>query len=262
MLRPLQSTLFAFLALLLVGPPLSAEEDTTLYFRTAFGEAGSITADYESALGSREARPFGEQGVEQGVRIRYRPMGRVTVETWGGVLFTEAGYAGGAGAVEAHLGVIDQGETSPVAVTVSVGGMLDYQQVLVPRARLTVHREQGLWDLTASSLVEVPLSEVRDEVDLIVGLAALRPVGGGVHLGAEVMGEDLEGFWEEDEAEGGAKLVAGPTAFIPITQHLRLKGNVSAVIPATQNVPTRVEDGVVIPNEPGVLARVALGGVF
>jgi hypothetical protein len=31
------------------------------------------------------------------------------------------------------------------------------------------------------------------------------------HAGVELIGEDLEGFWEEEEAEGGARLLIGPS---------------------------------------------------
>jgi len=32
-----------------------------------------------------------------------------------------------------------------------------------------------------------------------------------IRLGLELVGQDLEGFWEEEEAEGGAVLFFGPT---------------------------------------------------
>jgi hypothetical protein len=33
-------------------------------------------------------------------------------------------------------------------------------------------------------------------------------------LGAELVGEDLEGFWEPSEAEGGARLLVGPSLHV------------------------------------------------
>jgi hypothetical protein len=36
-------------------------------------------------------------------------------------------------------------------------------------------------------------------------------VAGQFFAGVEALGEDLEGFWEADEAEGGAKLLVGPS---------------------------------------------------
>jgi len=51
----------------------------------------------------------------------------------------------------------------------------------------------------------------RDALDAIVTLAAARQLGRGFSFGAEVVGEDLEGLWEPEEAEGGARVLAGPS---------------------------------------------------
>lgn len=51
----------------------------------------------------------------------------------------------------------------------------------------------------------------RDEIDAIVTLGATRQLGRGFSGGVEVVGEDLEGLWEPEEAEGGARLLAGPS---------------------------------------------------
>jgi hypothetical protein len=51
----------------------------------------------------------------------------------------------------------------------------------------------------------------RDELDAIVTLAAARRLGKGFSLGAEVVGEDLEALWESNEAEGGARVLMGPS---------------------------------------------------
>jgi hypothetical protein len=57
---------------------------------------------------------------------------------------------------------------------------------------------------------ERPLEQGRDAVDLLTTLG-WRHRFGPVHLGVEAVGEDLEGFWEGEEAEGGAKLFVGPS---------------------------------------------------
>ena len=36
-------------------------------------------------------------------------------------------------------------------------------------------------------------------------------------LGVEAIGEDLEGFWDAEEAEGGARILAGPSLHISPT---------------------------------------------
>jgi len=51
----------------------------------------------------------------------------------------------------------------------------------------------------------------RDDVDAIVTLAAARQLGRGFSFGVETVGEDLEAFWEQNEAEGGARVLVGPS---------------------------------------------------
>jgi len=51
----------------------------------------------------------------------------------------------------------------------------------------------------------------RDNLDTIVTLAASRLLGKGFSFGAEVVGQDLEALWEPNEAEGGARVLAGPS---------------------------------------------------
>jgi hypothetical protein len=51
----------------------------------------------------------------------------------------------------------------------------------------------------------------RDELDAIVTLAAARRFGRGFSFGVEAVGEDLEAFWQQNEAEGGARVLMGPS---------------------------------------------------
>jgi len=51
----------------------------------------------------------------------------------------------------------------------------------------------------------------RDEIDAIVTLGAARRFGKGFSFGVELVGEDLEAFWEQNEAEGGARVLLGPS---------------------------------------------------
>jgi hypothetical protein len=51
----------------------------------------------------------------------------------------------------------------------------------------------------------------RDAFDVITTVGWSRAVNERVALGIEGIGQDLEGFWEHDEAEGGARLLIGPS---------------------------------------------------
>jgi hypothetical protein len=51
----------------------------------------------------------------------------------------------------------------------------------------------------------------RDAFDVITTIGWSRAVTDRIALGVEGIGHDLEGFWERDEAEGGARLLIGPS---------------------------------------------------
>jgi hypothetical protein len=77
--------------------------------------------------------------------------------------------------------------------------------------RIAAGRSFSGWRMDGSALFEKPFSTGRDAVDLITTFGLSRRVTSAVHAGIELFGEDLEGFWARDEAEGGARLMIGPS---------------------------------------------------
>jgi hypothetical protein len=53
-----------------------------------------------------------------------------------------------------------------------------------------------------------------DAADLITTLGWSRRVTDRISVGAESIGQDLEGFWDPSEADGGAKLLVGPSFLV------------------------------------------------
>ncbi len=92
------------------------------------------------------------------------------------------------------------------------------------------------WRLDGNAVFEKPLSGARDAVDLITTFGVARRLTSAVHVGVELIGEDLEGFWERDEAEGGARLLAGPSIRIaPRSQHWQASVAGGPVVHATRS---------------------------
>jgi hypothetical protein len=57
-----------------------------------------------------------------------------------------------------------------------------------------------------------------------------------VRIGVEAVGQDLEGFWDDEETEGGARLFIGPTASLALEGtpwHITLGGG--AIIRGTSS---------------------------
>jgi hypothetical protein len=105
--------------------------------------------------------------------------------------------------------------------------------------RVIAGRNFSAWRLDGNLLFEKPFSVNRDAVDLITSFGIARRVLPALHLGLEVIGEDLEGFWEANEAEGGARLLAGPSIRIaPPSQHWQVSIAGGPLVHATRSVAT------------------------
>lgn len=84
-------------------------------------------------------------------------------------------------------------------------------------ARAIGSYDLGRVRLAGNVHVERAFATGRDTIDVLaMGGVSVR-VAGGVRLGAEYVGQDLEDAIEQEEAEGGAKHFAGPTAALDIS---------------------------------------------
>ena len=97
------------------------------------------------------------------------------------------------------------------SLAIGLGVRHEAEGVNVLLGRVAAGRSMGGWRLDGNALFEKPYAAARDAVDLITSLGVARRVTPSVHVGVELIGEDLEGFWEEDEAEGGARVLMGPS---------------------------------------------------
>jgi hypothetical protein len=77
--------------------------------------------------------------------------------------------------------------------------------------RVAAGRAFSAWRVDGNALFEKPYSIGRDTVDLITTFGVSRRLLPAFYAGVELIGEDLEGFWEAEEAEGGARVLMGPS---------------------------------------------------
>ena len=270
-----------------LAAPAFAEDPFYLYQRGTFGAQGDISFESETAYGNRETRLLGEDAIEQAMRLRIAGADWLSFEGWGGIAMRTGADTGEDGNNYAVAGdvfarVLNQ-EAHYLNLSLGLGYLYDYGETSIPRARLTLARRWGRFDLSFATLAEMPLSgeeeeeeaeaegeaeeeeeeeeAAYDEVDLMFTLAASYAVADWARLGVESVLEDTEGFWEEEEAEGGAKLLLGPTASFAVAQNFYVRANTAAVIPVTTNQQTRVPGGTT-QNDTGFLGRVALGYTF
>jgi hypothetical protein len=117
-------------------------------------------------------------------------------------------------AIEGELIVGLTPTTSPFQLTAALGGMRDYGGTGVALARFGAGWRSSTWNATANLRLERPFanesSERRDAVDVVTALGFMKRINGTLQVGFEGVGQDLEGFFDKMEAEGGARLMIGP----------------------------------------------------
>ena len=106
----------------------------------------------------------------------------------------------------------------PVGRTVrfaaGVGYAREYSRTDVMLARFGVGRSTSRSLINGNLMLEKPMLGDRDAVDLITTVGAGRRLGSAVTMSVEAVGQDLEGFWEPNEKDGGARLMVGPSVAV------------------------------------------------
>jgi len=167
------------------------------------------TAHYDPGYAERTDVPFGYDGFEQ----RFGAQGSLGrgFTLLGQVGLGVAGDAGTQSTQEAELLKDVLGEARGLRLAVGLGVRREWEGTKALLGRISLGRPFGRSALHGNVRVERPFAEGRDGVDVITSLGWLRRVSPAVALGVEAMGEDLEGFWDAEEAEGGARLFVGPS---------------------------------------------------
>jgi hypothetical protein len=199
------------IALMGIASPTFAE--TPYVYQQGGLEGEQRTAiESQTTLGTRELRPLGGRGVEQGVRVRHQLVEGTTVEAFGGAVWQPEATDLRAGTMGAEViqRVLQQSKAG-VSLQIALGGYRDVTGVFVPRMRALLGRTWGRLHAQISSNLEVPIAAKRDGVDVILGAAASWQATADTSVGLEALGEDLEAIWDSHESEGGARLLAGPS---------------------------------------------------
>ncbi len=233
--------------LLLWAPPAIAEMPYVV--QQSVLEAGTrATAELYSAMGTREVRALGAQGVETGARLRLG-LGAATIEATGARI--DGARSGWTGGVEVLTRVVDS-QRAGVDLDLAAGVRRDGLGALVPRARVVVGRTWGRLNTQVSALAERPLASHRDALDVVLGAGAAWRLTPFASVGVEALAEDVEGFWDASEAEGGVHALVGPVV------RLRWgRTSLSALVAATRGSAI-----VGAPASTGGLARLGVGLAF
>lgn len=231
--------------------PTDASQPYT-YQRFGAGERGAVTVALETGYGTRETRNFAHPGLEQGASLRVQATDTLAVELFGGRLSEDGASQFSA---EARYRAAEA-EQAGVALDLGLGLTRDYRGDTIPRLRVAASREQGAAAWSASGNFEVPVGNPeRDELDVMVALAGSLRATRTIRVGVELAGEDLEGLFDDEEAEGGAKLLAGPSLRLELPSDLYLQANLSAVYAVASDNPAAPPVGEIW----GLSSRAVLG---
>jgi hypothetical protein len=216
----------------------------------------------EVSFGARSTRVFGDGAREHRLGGEARILPWLSVRLAGGWAFDGTGTSQG-GALFSEL--VAQPLTQArhgVSLRVGAGYTFDYLERHVPTLRVQAARRFGVVEGTLGLVLDFHPDDSpfnREPVDITLTAVAAVRIGEQVRAGLELTASDLEGFVEEEEAEGGARIVVGPTL---IASHDRFyaRGTVAAIFYATSNPP--VQAVAPTSGRVGVLGDLAVGLTF
>jgi hypothetical protein len=195
----------------IAAPAAAQERPFLLSIATASDEQPSIRVDYDLGVGAHAFQSDTANQPEQRIGLQ-ASRGRMTFLARVGIAGTGDSSYQSSQSGEALVSMVRRSRAFALAAG---GGVLrEAGGVNVLLARVVAGRTTESWLLHGNVLFQKPLSADRDAVDLITSVGWARKLSHGVSLGVEAIGEDLEGFWESEETEGGARLLAGPSIHI------------------------------------------------
>ncbi|MEP6619442.1 MAG: hypothetical protein ABJE47_09010 [bacterium] len=191
---------------------------------------------YDAALGDRSLQSMTDNGFLQRVTAAVRMAPEFTaiahVETTpslGRPQYSERVE------LQWQPGALSRLWSTPVAF--SVGARREFQGADVLLAGLSGAHVFGGGLAALQVRAEHSLQQGRDPIDLITSAGWMQRLSDAGQIGIEATGQDVEGFWSADEAEGGATLFVGPTvAFSPPAARWSLVLGAGPVLRATHSL--------------------------
>jgi hypothetical protein len=250
------------MALALSAPLAAAQSPSFLYSVSPRSATGASRRFAYADLGYGE-RVFDGVGVdrfEQRVGVQAALGERLLLVMSGGLASTE-GHSAGTARAEVLSNLLARDQQRVLAI--GVGAAREYEGAAVALARVVAGFVGARWEAMSNLRLERAVSkdrdgERRDGLDVITTLGVARRVSPALHAGLEAVGEDLEGLVDDEEAEGGAKLMFGPTLRLaPPDSRWNLLVGGGAVVQLSHNAPTSSAAAATrtVPSRGGYLLR-------
>jgi hypothetical protein len=174
-------------------------------------DAPAWSLNYSGSYGQRTAGPFGYDGVDQQVAVKGYLGNHFTLFANAAVGFARAGGVSSAQQAEVIRDFIGGKKPTGLRFGVGLGLSRDWTSTGAVFSRLTASFDTHQWRMGGNMRFEKAFDRNRDDIDLITSFGFHHRIAGQFFAGLEAVGQDLEGFWDKEEAEGGAKLLIGPS---------------------------------------------------
>jgi hypothetical protein len=199
------------------GFAVSAPQPFLFSVNTLTGNTPFWSLNYSGSYGERTLTPFGYDGVDQQLAVKGYLGNRFTLYANAAAGFARNGGVTSAQQAEVIHDFIGGRQLFGPRIGLSLGGSRDWTNVKSIFSRVTASFDAVSWKFAGNLRFEKAFDKSRDGIDLITSLGFHHRITGRLFAGVEAVGEDLEGFWETDEAEGGAKLLVGPSLnYMPV----------------------------------------------
>jgi hypothetical protein len=203
---------------------------------TLTGDKAYWNFHYSGSYGERTTGQFGYDGLGQQLGVKGYLGNRFTLYATAAMGFAHGGGVTSAQQVEVIRDLIGGQVPEGFRIGAGLGMSRDWSNVKSAISRITLSFNQPTWLATGNLRFEKAFASSRDKLDFISSLGYQHRISNAVFLGFEAVGQDLEGFWEEDEAEGGAKLMVGPSVNLsPVNSNLSFSLSGGPVFYATRS---------------------------
>ncbi|MHA4895416.1 hypothetical protein ACXZ1K_11725 [Pedobacter sp. PWIIR3] len=229
-----------FTALLGLALGASAQQTPQPFLYTVNSLTGNSSywnVHYSGSYGEHTSGQFGYDGMGQQFGVKGYLGNRFTLYATASLGFANKGGVNSAQQAEVLRDLIGGGKaTHGFRLGLGLGASRDWSNVKSAISRIVLSYDQSKWRATGNLRFEKAFESSRDKLDFISSLGFQYRLSPSVFLGFEAVGQDLEGFWEADEAEGGAKLMVGPSLNVsPVNSKLSISLSGGPVFYATRS---------------------------
>lgn len=166
---------------------------------------------YSGSYGERTNGQFGYDGLGQQFGVKGYLGSRFTLYATAAIGFANSGGITSAEQAEVIRDFVGGKGITGFRLGAGLGLSRDWSNVGSAISRITASFDRTNWRMLGNLRFEKAFDKSRDKLDFISSFGYQHRVSNVLYLGIEALGQDLEGFWEKDEAEGGAKVMIGPS---------------------------------------------------